>query len=103
MSRRAGPSLRSLVVLAGLVLVAACAGTRSSAQMAEAPDGAAILRRACTVCHALRGLSAYQDYWGEPEWRSMVETMVAYGAEVSPQEVPVLARWLAENYGTAGH
>ena len=97
--------MRALIVVAGLTLVSsACAGSRSSAQMAEAPatpDGAAILRRACTVCHALRGLSAYQDYWGEPEWRSMVETMVEYGAEVSPQEVPVLAQWLAENYGTA--
>lgn len=97
-------SLRVLAVAAGLVWVGACAGGRSSAQMAEAPepaDGAAILRRACTVCHALRGLSAYQDYWGEPEWRSMVETMIEYGAEVGPEEVPVLSRWLAEHYGTA--
>jgi hypothetical protein len=52
------------------------------------------------VCHELRGLTAYQDYWGEPEWRSMVETMVDYGAEVGDEEVPVLAQWLAENYGT---
>ncbi|MGD8287533.1 MAG: cytochrome c [Gemmatimonadota bacterium] len=105
-SLRAQPSLRSLVVGGALALLSACAGSQSSAQMADAPetpDGAAILRRACTACHALRGLSAYQDYWGEPEWRSMVETMVEYGAEVSPQEVPVLARWLAENYGTAGN
>jgi hypothetical protein len=32
----------------------------------------------------------------------MVETMVEYGAEVSPSEVEVLAAWLAVNYGTAG-
>jgi mono/diheme cytochrome c family protein len=85
--------------------MSACAGGQTTAAVAaapETPDGAVILRRACTVCHALRGLSAYQDYWGEPEWRSMVETMVEYGAEVSPSEVEALAAWLAVNYGTAG-
>lgn len=93
------------VALAGLLAAFACASGPSSSRTAEAadtpPEGAVILRRACTVCHALRGLTAYQDYWGEPEWRSMVETMVDYGAEVDPDEVPILARWLAENYGTA--
>ena len=95
-------SFRSLALCA-LLMVGACGGSASSRAAAApgTPEGAVILRRACTQCHALRGLTAYQDYWGEPEWRSMVETMVEYGAEVSPDEVPVLSLWLAENYGTA--
>lgn len=96
-------TLRSTVLVA-LLAACACAGGQSSSQVAavpETPDGAVILRRACTACHALRGLSAFQDYWGEPEWRSMVETMIEYGADLAPDEVPVLAQWLAENYGTA--
>jgi hypothetical protein len=91
------------ITLTGLLAVCACAGGQSSSRTAaapETPEGAQILRRACTVCHELRGLTAYQDYWGEPEWRSMVETMVDYGAEVSDEELLVLAQWLAENYGT---
>jgi len=32
----------------------------------------------------------------------MVETMVSYGAELSPAEVDVLVPWLAVRYGTAG-
>ena len=65
-------------------------------------DGASILRRACTTCHDLGGLSAYAGYWGEPEWRSMVETMLSYGAQLTPGEVAVLSRYLAVAYGTGG-
>jgi hypothetical protein len=92
--------LRS-VALCALVCLGACAsgGSRSGAQTA---DGATLLQRRCTVCHALRGLTAYQDYWGETEWRDMVETMVSYGADLTPTEVDVLVPWLAVHYGTAG-
>jgi mono/diheme cytochrome c family protein len=75
----------------------------ASASTSRAPlDGAALLQRTCTVCHSLRGLPAYANYWGEPEWRSMVETMVGYGAVLAPEEFPVLVRYLAVTYGTAG-
>lgn len=52
------------------------------------------------MCHDLGGLSAYADYWGEAEWRSMVETMLGYGARLSPEEVVVLGRYLAVHFGT---
>jgi len=93
--------LRSLALCA-LVALGACASGGSRSGSGRAANGAALLQQRCTVCHALRGLSAYQDYWGEPEWRDMVETMVSYGAELSPAEVDVLVPWLAEHYGTAG-
>lgn len=96
--------LGSLALCAALV-VGACAGGQSagaSVAPAETADGAVLLRQRCTVCHELRGLSAYQDYWGEPEWHDMVETMVSYGAELTPDEMDVLAAWLAVHYGTAG-
>ena len=92
-----------LGVLASATLFGCAGGPGANAQ-ASTPaqlDGGALLRRTCTVCHNLRGLSAYADYWGEPEWRSMVETMMEYGAELAPDELPVLVRYLAVNYGTA--
>lgn len=64
-------------------------------------DGEDLLQRTCTVCHDLEGLTAYAPYWGDQEWLDMVETMMEYGAELSPDEVPVLVRYLAVNYGTA--
>lgn len=96
--------LRTLA-LGALLVVAGCAGSQSasaSVTPAETADGATLLQQRCTVCHALRGLSAYQDYWGELEWREMVETMRSYGAELSDGEADVLAAWLAVHYGTAG-
>ena len=90
-----------------LVLVPACTrrATGSTAALTPAdpeptPDAAAVLERACTVCHDLGGLSAYSGSWGEEEWRSMVETMVSYGARVSPAEIDLLAAYLGTEYGT---
>lgn len=92
--------------LCALALVG-CAGSRAEPRAPvssrRAPDGEAILQRACTVCHDLAGLTAYAEYWGEPEWRSMVETMIAYGAPITPAEVPVLVRFLAIHYGTGAN
>jgi cytochrome c5 len=82
-----------------------CAGGQGSSTSAATPatlDGEALLQRTCTVCHDLGGLPPFADYWGEPEWGSMVETMMDYGARLTPEEVPVLVRYLAVNYGTAG-
>jgi mono/diheme cytochrome c family protein len=93
------------VTLAALTLTGCTGGQRASGGQPAQPallDGAAILERTCTQCHTLRGLSAYANYWGEPEWRSMVDTMIGYGAELGPEELPVLVRYLAVNYGTAG-
>jgi len=97
-------TLRPLA-LGALLIVVGCAGGQSasaSVTPAETADGATLLQQRCTVCHALRGLSAYQDYWGEPEWADMVATMRAYGAELSDAEADVLSAWLAIHYGTAG-
>lgn len=96
--------LRSLA-LCGLLGLGACASGGSGGgggAPSRTADGAALLQQRCTVCHALRGLSAYQDYWGREEWREMVETMRSYGAELSDPEADVLAAWLAVHYGTAG-
>lgn len=61
-------------------------------------DGEDILQTRCTECHDLGGLPAFADYWGAEEWRSMVDTMIGYGARVTPEELPVLVEYLAENY-----
>lgn len=99
-------SLRSatLCLLAAAALQG-CAGGQGANTSAAAPgtlDGAALLQRTCTVCHDLGGLAPFTDYWGEREWGSMVDTMMEYGAQLTPEEFPVLVRYLAVNYGTAG-
>ncbi len=89
----------------GALAFSACVGGRATpvgvAAGSRSLDGAAILERTCATCHDLGGLTAYSDYWGEPEWRSMVETMIGYGARLTPEEVSALSRYLAVEYGTA--
>lgn len=97
--------LAGLTFLLAITTLAGCARRQAAPNVASLepiPDGSVVLQRACTVCHNLAGLSAYAGSWGEPEWRDMVETMVSYGAMVTPREVDVLARYLAVNYGTEG-
>jgi hypothetical protein len=95
-----GRSLRwTLAVLA----LSGCGGGQaaSGGGAAAAPeplDGEAILQRTCTACHSLRALPAYAEYWGEPEWRAMVDTMIGYGAVLGPGELEVLVAYLAERY-----
>ncbi|HET9949167.1 MAG TPA: cytochrome c [Longimicrobiales bacterium] len=94
-----------LATLAASLVVSACGGGQAAprvAAAAPAEHGEAILQRVCTRCHDLGGISAYAGYWGEGEWRSMIDTMVGYGARITPEEIDVLAPYLAEHAATAG-
>ena len=95
------------LVLLTLGFLSACTPPAGPSTVVAGPpepaaEGGVILQRACTTCHDLGGLSAYADSWGEPEWRSMVETMIAYGAVLTPAEVDLVSRYLAVNFGTDG-
>jgi mono/diheme cytochrome c family protein len=60
--------------------------------------GAAILQRACAGCHAPDVIANYH-YEKAEEYREMVNTMIAAGAQVSTQELPVLVDYLFATYG----
>jgi hypothetical protein len=69
----------------------------------ELPEGGGkvLLLAACTRCHDLKGLPAYRGYWDKTRWRSMVETMVKNSAPLNPQQIEVLADYLAQHFGKA--
>lgn len=62
-------------------------------------EGRAILERRCTDCHDLDGLWAYQGYYNEARWRSMIQTMVDHGAELDEAEIATLTSYLVEHFG----
>ena len=66
----------------------------------ELPEskGRDLVLRACTRCHELGGLSAYEDYWRFPEWKAMVENMVKNGAVLLPDEQDLVAEYLARHF-----
>lgn len=69
----------------------------------DLPEGAGkpLLLAACTRCHDLKGLPAYKGYWDAPRWRGMIETMVKNGAPLQPEQIAVLADYLAQHFGKA--
>ena len=60
--------------------------------------GAAILQRACSGCHAADVIGNYK-YETADGYREVVNTMIAAGAQVSAQELPVLVDYLFATYG----
>lgn len=103
--------MTSLVRLAALTtlaaLLAACSAQRATpaappaARAAELPEGRGreILMASCTSCHDLREVTKFRGYYTRAQWRDVVVTMVEYGADLSDDEIEVLADYLTEHLG----
>jgi cytochrome c5 len=88
---------------AAVVTAAGCAG-RTSRAAAPGPTPAAdlglqILRTACTSCHDLGGVNRLAGYFSRSDWDDLVRSMIANGARVSDEHLPVLVDYLTETYG----
>lgn len=90
--------------LAGLA-VAGCGVSRTidvvgfAATLPEG-EGREILISECLNCHELSALELFQDFYTQERWRSLVITMRGNGADVDDEQVDILARYLALNFGT---
>lgn len=80
----------------------AAADDRTAAVRLPDGEGRDVLEQACTGCHDLDGLSAYRGYYDESRWRTMISTMVSYGAELDEAEIATAAEYLAEHFGPGG-
>ncbi len=65
----------------------------------ELADGAGkdVVVKVCTSCHDADNMTSKKKT--KAEWKSVVETMVAYGAEVSDEQTEIITTYLAKNYG----
>lgn len=85
------------IVWISIVLCSAAA--YSAAQNVPPPDPPAIriMNRSCTACHDLRPIeTSARD---EEGWTKLVNAMVQKGAQVPPEDVPLLVKHLVENHG----
>lgn len=103
---RINEPMRIPIVLLSWMLAAGAIAQEVQPQEAHPPgidlpegEGKLLLLAACTRCHDLKGLPAYKGYWDATRWRGMIETMVKNGAPLQPQQVGVLAEYLAQHFG----
>lgn len=84
--------------LASLVILGVAA-PRAMAQ--DLPDGAGkdVVVKICTSCHDADNFTSKKHT--KAEWKEVVDTMIAYGAEVSDDQVEIITTYLAKNYGKA--
>ncbi len=54
---------------------------------------------ACTRCHNLAGLTAYNGYWNRVQWLAMVENMVKHGAALDASQITAVTDYLNDTYG----
>lgn len=80
-----------------LFIVAGAAAPRAQAQDLPDGDGKDVVVKACTSCHDADNFTSKKHT--KAEWKEVVDTMIAYGAEISDANVEVITTYLAKNYG----
>ena len=61
-------------------------------------SGEKLVESACVQCHSLRLVRMVRA--DESGWRNMVYDMISQGAQVTPDEVPLLINYLSTTFGT---
>ena len=67
--------------------------------LAQLPDGGGrdILRMSCLGCHDLSPISGSGGFSKE-DWEIVVKSMIAMGARIKAEDVPVLTAYLADAF-----
>jgi mono/diheme cytochrome c family protein len=68
-------------------------------KLKEAP-GVEKVRANCVACHSLDYIPLNSPFLDQKGWEATVTKMTkAYGAPIKPEDAPVIAEYLARNYG----
>jgi mono/diheme cytochrome c family protein len=81
-----------LAVIAAL----AWAGTASAQDLPDGP-GKAVVAKVCGACHGVDYVTNLKHT--KAEWKSVVDTMIGYGATATDQEIDTIVDYLAKNFG----
>jgi cytochrome c-type biogenesis protein CcmH/NrfF len=91
------PLLLTLLMLAPACSSAIPITITLSPSTATSTDAAALVQERCTVCHSLTRVENAR--YSAADWKMVVDTMIAKGAHITPEEEAVVVNWLAANYG----
>lgn len=84
-----------------LITTATAAAAFAFVQEASLPEGEGkkILETACTACHDLDVVT--KSRMTKEDWEAEVRIMIASGAELKEDQIPLLVDYLAKNFGPA--
>ena len=87
------------VLLALTLFTSACSSGSSNTTPAStsALDGATLVQERCSVCHPLSRVEASNHT--AAQWGTIVNTMIARGAQLTSEEKTVVVNYLASNFG----
>jgi hypothetical protein len=82
-----------------ILFTSACSSGSSNTTPAStsALDGATLVQERCSVCHPLARVEASKHT--ASEWKTIVNTMIARGAQLSTEEATTVVNYLASNFG----
>ncbi len=93
------PLIDYLAVTYGPGAVPPAGGGQGSQEGSALPDGPgrAIFVGNCSACHSMEMPMTMRQ--SEAEWNATISTMVAYGAQITPQEQEILVKYAAQHFG----
>ena len=89
-------------VMAALVVSAMAAAALAGEEKVRLAAGPGLdkVQQNCISCHSLDYIPLNSPFLDEKGWEATVTKMTkAYGAPIKPEDVPVIAQYLARNYG----
>jgi len=84
-------------VLVGAIAMVALPTRAQQANPLPPGDGRDIVAVACSQCHGLNAITQLRE--GPQAWRHQVYDMVERGAQVSPDEIDTVVKYLTANFG----
>jgi hypothetical protein len=92
-------SVLLVILTAAIIFLSACSSQASTASpgATSSVDGATLVQERCTKCHPLTRV--VNSRYTAAQWKTIVDTMISKGAQVTPEEEPVIVDYLAANYG----
>ena len=88
-----------VIITAMMIFVSACSTqvSTSTPSATSSLSGATLVQERCTKCHPLTRVE--RSRYTPAQWETIVNTMISKGAEVTPEEEPVIVNYLATNFG----
>ncbi len=88
------------ISLCAILLLSACSSGATGSPTTAATtslDGATLVQERCSVCHPLTRVESTRH--SAAEWKLIVDTMIARGAQLNAQEETSVIDYLAANFG----